>query len=159
MDCFDLCPGAAPPAQPRRLLQGRFNRTGIGNRLARRAACLFTHLLFLFLLQSFAGNQTRGRQICSPAGWPEPRGPGPRLALACVRKAMKGSTNRSELDLLTPAGEDVDLLWWLVETTAGRLFPLKTDTGCRKAVFLSAFSVRFGMFRCFSCSSRRFLPY
>lgn len=105
MDRFDLCPGAAPPVQPRRLLQGRFNRTGIGNRLVRRAACLFTHLLFLFLLQSFVGNQTRGRQICSPAGRPEPRRPGPWLALACFRK---DPTNGSELDVLTPAGEDID---------------------------------------------------
>lgn len=71
-----------PPAQPRRHQQGRFNRAGIGNRLARRAACLFTHLFFSFSPPKFQrkikltadrsalrqGGQTLGGLGPAPAG-------------------------------------------------------------------------------------------
>lgn len=50
--CFDLCLCTSPRTPPRRLLQGRSNRMGIGNRLARSAMCsgmfIYTHLAFLF---------------------------------------------------------------------------------------------------------------
>lgn len=39
LDRFDLCPCTSPRTQPQRLLQGHFNRMGIGNRLARQEMC------------------------------------------------------------------------------------------------------------------------